>query len=144
MPDQILTSLNVEKLKASLQQHEGLRLDLYYDTVGKATIGYGHNLSAKGITQEVADLLLADDLRDVLAEAQRQTWWPYVKDNEPWARAMCELLFNLGAGGVAGFRNMLDCLKAGNGAGAGCALLNSRYATQVGKRAKDIAALFEG
>ena len=34
-----------------IKKHEGCRLDMYKDTVGVWTIGYGHNL-AEGIDQE--------------------------------------------------------------------------------------------
>lgn len=143
-PDTTSTLLNVDALKASLQLHEGCRLKVYVDTIGKFTIGYGRNLSDKGISQDEANQLLADDIQDVLAEAQCQTWWLYVKDSEPWARAMAELLFIMGSGGVAGFKNMLAALKASDGVGAANALLDSRFAQQTGQRAKDIAALFMG
>ena len=45
----------------TIKKHEGCRLDMYKDTVGIWTIGYGHNLE-EGIDQETADFILARDL----------------------------------------------------------------------------------
>lgn len=135
--------MDLEKLTASISLHEGLRLKPYYDTVGKLTIGYGRNLTDDGLTADEAATLLSNDIQSCVREAQTQNWWPYVENDDAWSRAMVELLFNMGAGGVAGFQVMLACLKAGDGTGAGNALLNSTYARQVGQRAKDIADLFK-
>lgn len=134
--------MDIGKLTISIQNHEGLRLKPYFDTVGKCTIGYGRNLTDDGITADEATYLLSNDIQSAIREAQAQSWWPYVANDESWARAMVELLFNMGANGVAGFKDMLVALKGGDGISAANALLNSKYATQVGQRSKDIAALF--
>ena len=47
----------------TIKKHEGCRLDMYKDTVGVWTIGYGHNLE-EGIDQETADFILARDLEN--------------------------------------------------------------------------------
>lgn len=135
--------MDIDKLTSSIALHEGLKLFPYQDTTGNETIGYGRNLKAKGISYDEAKYLLSNDIKSAIREAQAQDWWPYVSDNDAWSRAMVELVFEMGAHGVAGFHDMLACLKAGNYTGAGDCLLNSRYAAQVGQRAKDIAALFE-
>lgn len=143
MPDMTSTLLNEAKLRASLVQHEGLRLFPYVDTTGNLSIGYGRNLKATGISNAEADYLLSNDIQSAIREAQAQDWWPYVSDNDAWSRGMVELVFEMGAHGVASFHDLIGCLKNRDGIGAANALLNSRYATQVGQRAKDIAALFE-
>jgi len=46
-----------EIVAAQLRVHEGLRLDLYRDSVGVLTIGYGRNLQDCGISRVEAELL---------------------------------------------------------------------------------------
>ena len=41
---------------------EGLSLKPYRCPAGKLTIGYGHNLEANGISEEIANQLLHEDL----------------------------------------------------------------------------------
>lgn len=40
--------MNVDQLEAEIAADEGLRLTVYADSVGVATIGYGTNLEAGG------------------------------------------------------------------------------------------------
>ncbi len=46
--------MNLEKTEQRLKLDEGFRSQPYLDTKGKVTIGYGDNLSAKGITMDDA------------------------------------------------------------------------------------------
>ena len=50
-----------EPLTEMLERHEGLRLRVYQDTVGKWTIGVGRNVSDLGITKDEAHYLLTND-----------------------------------------------------------------------------------
>lgn len=136
--------MDINKLTQSIQSHEGLRLKPYYDTVGKLTIGYGRNLTDVGISAAEANYLLGNDIQSAIRTSQAQDWWPYVCGNDVWENVFIELIFNMGAGGVANFKTMLACAKAGDGVGAGNALLDSTYARQVGKRARDLAAMLSG
>ena len=61
----------VEDILADLRKDEGLRLKVYTDTVGKQTIGYGHNLDALGISEHIAELLLAEDFVNTLTELNK-------------------------------------------------------------------------
>lgn len=114
------------------------------DTTGHETIGYGRNLKAEGISYDEAKYLLSNDIKSAIREAKAQPWWEYVAGNDNWENACIEIVYNMGAHGFAGFHDLIGCLKNRDGAGSARALLNSKYARQVGQRAKDIAALFEG
>ena len=56
--------VNYQKLISQAKRHEGKRLDLHKCPAGYWSIGYGHNLEAKGISQAIADQLLLDDLAE--------------------------------------------------------------------------------
>jgi lysozyme len=128
----------VSSLRAQLQRDEGLRLEPYRDDVGLLTIGYGHNLDAHGISQEVAELLLTEDIARVLAGLRARAPW-YLELPEPRRAVLENMAFNVGVGGLMGFRKMLLAVQAGDYAAAAREMLDSRWAAQVGARAQRLA-----
>jgi lysozyme len=66
-----MTEESLKELRAQLYVDEGLRLKPYRDTVGHLTIGIGHNLDAKPISNRAADVILEDDIADVLKDLDR-------------------------------------------------------------------------
>jgi lysozyme len=135
-------SFSIDKLETQLIRHEGLRLRPYTDTVGKLTIGVGHNLTDLGITKDQAMRILAEDIE--LVEAQLAMNLPWSKNlDEVRSRALMDLCFNLGITKLLEFHNTLTALKEGRWADAAKFLLDSLYAKQVGQRAKDLAHQFE-
>lgn len=139
--------MDIAKLTASIQSHEGTgpikngKFMPYPDSLGNLTQGYGHLVSG-GISEAAAQQIFSDDLGYAISAAQAAPFWQYVAGNDNWENAIIELVYIMGVGGVAGFKNMLACLGRGDGVGAGNALLDSKFSAQVGQRAKDIAALF--
>ena len=122
--------------------HEGLRLKMYRDSVGKWTIGIGHNLTDKGITLAQAHGLFADDLaetRQALEEAL--DFFPTL--DEVRQRVLLDMAFNMGIGGLLGFYATLGAIEAGDYKKAAAQMLKSKWATQVGDRATRLARWME-
>lgn len=140
--------MDIDKLTASIQAHEGTgpiqngMLLPYKDSLGNETIGYGHLLS-RGISYAAANQILADDIRGVLAEAEAQAWWPQVSGNDARARAFCELIFNIGLGRLAGFKQALAAAMRGDWASCANEFRNSLWAKQVGQRAVELTDMIE-
>lgn len=133
----------VEDILADLRRDEGLRLKIYTDTVGKQTIGYGHNLDALGISEHIADLILEEDFVNTLTELnKRLPWWKTL--TKPQRRGLVNMAFNLGLPKLLKFKKMLAALKKGKKERAAAEALDSKWAKQVGKRAWRIAALYKG
>lgn len=132
--------MDIAKLTFSIQQHEGLRLKPYVDTTGNITLSYGVNITA-GITQDEADYLFNSRFQSALREAQTESWWQYVADNDARSRAMVEMCYNMGAGGVAGFHDALAAMQRGDWNACAAGFLNSLWAKQVGQRAQTLAAM---
>ena len=127
-------------LQAELIRDEALRQRMYVDTVGKHTIGVGHNLDAKPISQRAALVILEDDVADVLAELDAALpWWREL--NEVRQRVLINMGFNLGVPGLLAFHNALSAAQAGNYVAAANEMLNSKWATQVGERAQRLAKM---
>jgi len=132
---------DIQKLTASIQSHEGLRLRPYVDSRGYLTIGYGRNLDAKGITNDEATYLLGNDIQSSIREAQAQYWWQYVANDDVRSRACVEIVFNIGIGGMSGFHDALAAMARGDWAACGAAFLDSLWSKQVGQRAEVLASM---
>lgn len=129
-------------LAAQLRRDEGLRLKPYKDSVGKLSIGYGRNLDDVGIFSAEADVLLANDIRNATV---------ILESNFPWTTnldqvrkdVLLNMTFNMGIGGVAGFKDMLASVQSGNYSAAARAMLDSKWAEQVGPRAQRLSIQME-
>ncbi len=126
---------------SDLREDEGLKLEVYKDTTGHQTIGYGHNLSDLGISKAIADAILMEDLVTTLMALNSQIpWWKTLTESQ--RRALINMAFNLGVNKLLEFKKMLAALKTGNSDLAATEALDSKWAEQVGSRAWRIAALF--
>lgn len=125
-------------LQEQLLRDEGCVLHPYRDSRGFLTIGAGHNLDAKDISKRAALAILEDDIAD--AKQGLMGKWPWMRDLSP-ARlgAFINLAFNIGVGGLSGFKKMLRAAQAGEWEQVAAELLDSKYAAQVGERPQRVA-----
>ena len=139
--------LDREQLNHDLLRDEGLRLRPYLDTVGKLTVGIGHNLTDLGISNSVAWFLLKDDLygtgegsaKVILSLTTALPWWLDLSPNRQ--RALANMAYNMGIGTLLGFRTALRELERGNYPAAADAFLRSKWRRQVGDRALRVTDL---
>lgn len=127
---------------AQLRLHEGERLKPYRCTSGKLTIGVGRNLDDRGITSDESSYLLNNDIDAHWAELIQHLPW-IEKLDEIRQRVMLDMAFNLGIFGLLTFHRTLGHIKSGNYALASSAMLESKWATQVGQRAKRLATMMK-
>ncbi len=126
--------------KALLIHQEGLILKPYKDTVGKLTIGVGRNLEDTGISESEAHHLLANDILKRYKElTERLPWFKRLDDVRQLA--LLSMAFNLGTDGVLKFHRMLAYLHVKDYETAANESLNSKWATQVGRRAREVAEM---
>ena len=65
----------ITMLTELIAKHEGKKLEMYMDTVGVPTIGYGHNLQTP-ISEKAAMQILEDDVKVAVAELdENMMWW---------------------------------------------------------------------
>lgn len=139
-------TMNIQNLVEILKVNEGLRLTPYRCTAGKLTIGYGHTGPSvvEGIkwTKQTAEHVLLNDARNVAADLDwHLPWWRNLSDTRQ--EALADMAFNLGMKRLQGFQKMLEALQRGQWQEAAAQCLDSRYARQVGNRAKRNAFVFE-
>ena len=131
------------KLEASIMAHEGQKLFPYTDSAGKTTIGVGRNLTDRGISSEESLYLLGNDIQSAIRTAEAQSWWPAIANDDVRGRAVVEMLFNLGLGGLSTFKDALACLGNADFSGAAANFMDSKWAQQVGNRAIVLTKMIE-
>lgn len=145
-----------EEVLKRLEFHEGLVLTPYLCTMGKCTIGIGHNTEGrawtpeekkaigdwkKGITKNMAYMILRNDVNLCLEKLKTLGFWYYLDDERQYA--LLDLCFQLGWNGLNKFRKMLEAIRVKNYPEAARQCLDSNYAKQTPVRAKRIAYLIK-
>lgn len=132
----------VTNLSEQLIRDEGIRRFPYYDSVGKITIGVGRNLSDVGLDADEITFLLSNDIKHATTMLEANFPWTSGLD-EVRRGVLVNMCFNLGIGGLAGFRQTLSKIQAGDYSGAAQEMLQSKWAQQVGSRAQRLAVQLE-
>lgn len=127
------------ELKEWIKGHEKFKSYPYLDTTGHTTIGWGRNLDAKGISLEEGELMINNDINEVTNQLRSYSWYLTQPKNVQYA--LVNMCFNLGLAGLLGFRKMIRALIAKDYTAAAQEALNSKWAEQVGQRAKDVAVM---
>lgn len=141
-----MTSETLARLTADLKRDEGTKRNragrhiAYVDTVGKVTVGYGLNLTDRGMSERVAEFALQEEIADHWLELVRARPW-IAKLDAPRQRVLANMAYNLGVPGLLKFTRTLEFVKRGEYGAAAVAMLQSRWAQQVGARADRLAAL---
>lgn len=130
----------LEKVKERLRKEEGLRLKPYRCSAGKLTIGYGRNIEDNGISIGEAEYLLENDVKSVIQQLNvKIPWINTLTENRQVV--LVDMAFNLGIGGLLLFKNTLAMIQRGDYEAAAKAMLQSKWATQVGSRAEALSEL---
>ena len=136
-------------LAEQLRRDEGVRLHPYQDTEDVWTWGVGHNLS-QPLCHDVVELLcqgeldaacalcLGEDIANVRGQLVDILPW-YLALSDARRGVLENMAFNLGVQGLLGFRRMLAHTLDGAWEDAATAMLDSRWARQVGARAVRLA-----
>ena len=132
----------MSRLHEMLIRHEGLRLKPYNDTVGKLTIGVGRNLDDVGITREEALMLLDNDIAKVRREVNR-AFPRFAQLNPVRKNVVLNMVFNIGLPRFRQFKKTIAAIKAKDWEEAASQMLDSRWARQVGRRARELAAMMK-
>ena len=141
-------------------KHEGVVLEPYRDILGISTIGIGRNLEDGGITdveldyigktledilkvgltREEAYYLCRNDISNVEKELLERK--PVVNQLDS-VRQMClvDMGFNMGVPRLMKFVKMWGAIEVGDFYEASEQMLDSRWATQVGKRSEGLAEM---
>jgi len=126
-------------LKEWIKKCEGYKPKPYLDTLGKLSIGYGRNLKDNGISLEEANFMFENDLARCQKELYPYSW--YLHQPLHIQYALVNMCFNLGLTKLLGFKKMIQALEEKNYTKAAMEALDSKWATQVKGRAKQVALM---
>ena len=140
-----------QELKERIKEHEGYRNTVYSDSLGFATIGYGHLVTPedhykKGVeySKEELDAQFEADFQTAKLNTEK-----LINDNnvaELLFNAKCvliEMVFQLGIGGVSKFKKMWSALQEQDYNEASIQMLDSRWAKQTPSRANSLAQVMK-
>ena len=150
---------NRDDLIEKLIQHVGLRLEVYEDSLGIATIGIGRNLEDRGITDEELEwmdipnmdtiyeygiseadamYLAQNDVQIVEEELLRSH--PCVENLDAVRQLiLVDMAFNMGVPRLSKFKKMWAAIHKEDFVTAAKEMLDSRWATQVKGRSTKLA-----
>ena len=137
--------MEYDDLKARIKEHEGFRDHIYKDSLGFATIGYGHLvldtdpfIEGQSYPKEHLEKVFDGDFN--IAKDNANKLIGDIALNHQAKCVIIEMVFQLGIGGVSKFKNMWKALGEGDYQTASEEMLDSRWAKQTPKRAESLSA----
>lgn len=132
--------MNRSMLREQLIRHEGRRRKPYVDTVGKVSIGIGRNLTDRGLSLAEIDYLFENDIDLCIADLDNNLpWWRELSTARQ--HVLLDMCFNLGIKRLLKFVFTLADVQAGRYNDASDNMMKSKWAGQVGQRAKTLARM---
>ena len=142
-----------------LIEHEGLVLTVYQDTLGIDTIGIGRNLKDRGISKEELDYLDIPNMEVIYEHGISEADARYlalndiaIVENELCRVHSCvedldgvrqlilmDMAFNMGVPRLCKFKKMWNAVHEQNFEAASLEMMDSKWARQVGGRAKKLS-----
>ena len=138
--------MNYEDVKSRIKKHEGFVAKVYLDSLGKATIGYGHLLTeeddfVEGVIYD-KDILEAMFDKDFDKAKQGMEELVGTLDIAMAAKGIIiEMVFQLGKTGVSKFKNMFAALNEYDYTRAAEEMLNSHWYRQTPSRCEELSNL---
>ena len=133
-----------EEVKERIKKHEGFVNKIYLDSLGKATIGYGHLITPNDNFEEGVEysIELLDEVfnRDFLiAKRDADELLQDISIVENAHGIIIEMVFQLGKTGVSKFKKMFTALSVGDYNEAANQMLDSQWRKQTPKRCEELA-----
>ena len=127
-----------------IEAAEGLRLTPYTGPGGAVHIGYGRNLTNKGITQTEAEMLFENDLAEAQADLSGNIFameWSGLPDEiKP---VLINMRYQLGPGGFRKFGNMIAAVRIQDWTKIAAEMRDSIWAEQTPRRARLLIKIVE-
>lgn len=128
------------RLEMEIAQDEGWRGDVYDDSVGVPTIGFGFNLQ-DGLPEEVGRFWLRHKLIECVEDCSTFPFWRHA--NSARRNAMVNMRYNLGPSRFRGFERMIAAANRGDWFTAAMEARDSKWFHQVGRRGPLVADTIE-
>ena len=128
-------------LEMMLKRHEGWESNVYEDSKGISTIACGRNVQSVGLSDSEILLLLQNDI--ATRKIQLAAAFPCFSLLDPARQdALIDMAF-MGIAAISEFTNMWAALASQNYIQAAKEALASEWASEVGGRATELAAMIQ-
>jgi len=141
-------NMNKSKLREQLKIDEGVRYEIYNDHLGYATFGIGHLVTPSDeeygqklgtpVSETRVNEVFDNDIEKYINESKK------VFDNfnelpDEAQQVIVNMCFNLGSTRLSKFKKFISAIKKEDWKTASAEMLDSKWATQVGDRAKRLS-----
>jgi lysozyme len=130
--------MNYERLKESVEKHEGFSRKVYKDTLGIDTIGYGFAIKDLVLESDIASILLDRKLFDLSLRCYNKFQWLSEKPAIV-QEVVIEMCYQLGVTGFSKFKRTIGFLEEGDYKKASLEMLRSKWAKQTTNRANEMS-----
>ena len=134
----------MDDVKERIKEHEGFRDTMYSDSLGFATIGYGHLVlptdhfvEGQPYPKEQLEDLFELDFNQALQSADDLL--QEIESNHIIRGVICEMCFQLGKPRVMKFKKMWEALKNNDLETASKEMIDSNWHKQTTKRCESLA-----
>ena len=111
---------------------------MYKDSLGIETIGYGHNLRDKPISQRAAQIIFEDDLSDARNDLNKALPWASQQLDPARYDVLLDMCYNMGIKTLLTFQHTLAMIQNKEYVTAANNLVNTPWAKEVGPRATEL------
>ncbi len=136
----------MEEVKQRIKEHEGFRDTVYSDSLGFATVGYGHLVLptdnfVEGVAypKEQLETVFDNDFQIALTSAEELL--EEIEVPETVKGIICEMCFQLGKPRVMKFKKMWEGIEVGNWNKSADEMIDSNWHKQTTARCEDLAEL---
>jgi lysozyme len=136
----MIDSVHKEKLRNLLIRHEGKRSMPYRCTMGRLTIGVGHNLEARPLSDLVQMMILDEDIDWTLKACVDAFAW-FNSVDMVRQDVVVDMAFQIGIEGLKEFKNFCAAMSAQNYEKAAEEMMSSRWAKQTPNRALELQTM---
>tara|TARA_Y100000114_G_scaffold141174_1_gene146715 strand:- start:17 stop:445 length:429 start_codon:yes stop_codon:yes gene_type:complete len=136
----------MDKVKERIKSHEGFRDTMYSDSLGFATIGYGHLVLptdpyVEGVVYAKNDLEKVFDNDFKIALRSAESLLEGIDHNEDIKGVIVEMCFQLGKPRVMKFKKMWEGLKEKDMQKMASEMIDSNWHKQTTKRCESLAEI---
>ena len=133
--------MTFDEISSLIRKHEGTVYHLYLDSRGVLTGGVGHAfLLGSELNPDIVEKLFYQDL--TVAYSDYKVFGFSEKLSGPRKAVIIDMLFNLGFSKFIKFERMIDAINRDDCDEVVKEMLDSRWASQVGNRAEELAMMY--
>ena len=130
-------------LLEQIKLHEGFRSSVYQCTQGYDTIGYGFAIKDLELTEEIAEQILIQKLSKLESKVRKKFDW-YMYLPQEGKDVIINLCYQLGINGFSKFKKTIYLLETEQYEEASVEMLDSLWAKQTPRRAKELSEVIRG